>query len=32
MLQKDPKKRPNLVQIMSDPFFGDIDWELLEKK
>ena len=32
MLHKDPKKRPTLEQLMTDPFFDDIDWELLEKK
>ena len=32
MLNKDPKKRPTLEQLMSDPFFEDIDWDLLQKK
>ena len=32
MLQKDPKNRPTITQLMSDPFFSDIDWNALEKK
>jgi len=32
MLQKDPKNRPTIEQLMSDPFFAEIDWNLLEKK
>ena len=32
ILTKDPKKRPTLDQLMSDPFFAEIDWEALEKK
>lgn len=32
MLNKDPKKRPTLEQLMKDPFFDEIDWELLENK
>ena len=31
MLNKDPKKRPNLDQLLSDPFFCEIDWNSLEK-
>ena len=32
MLSRDPKKRPTLPQLMKDPFFADIDWDLLEAK
>lgn len=32
MLNKDPKKRPTLEQLIKDPFFADIDFEALEKK
>lgn len=32
LLNKDPKKRPTLEQLMKDPFFEEIDWELLENK
>lgn len=32
MLSKDPKKRPTLGQLMQDPFFDDIDFDLLAKK
>lgn len=27
MLNKDPKKRPTLDDLMKDPFFDDIDWD-----
>lgn len=30
MLNKDPKKRPNLESLLSDPFFAEIDWDSLE--
>jgi len=32
MLNRDPKKRPTLEQLVKDPFFADIDWELLANK
>ena len=32
LLNKDPKKRPSMQQVMSDPFFADIDWDALEQK
>jgi serine/threonine protein kinase len=32
MLNKDPKKRPTLDDLMKDPFFEGIDWDKLEKK
>lgn len=32
LLNKDPKKRPRLDQLMKDPFFEGIDWEALERK
>ena len=31
-MHKDPKKRPSLDQLMSDPFFAEIDWDKLEKR
>lgn len=32
ILNKDPKKRPSLIDIKKDPFFAEIDWNKLEKK
>mmetsp|Transcript_4043 Transcript_4043/g.6847 ORF Transcript_4043/g.6847 Transcript_4043/m.6847 type:complete len:123 (-) Transcript_4043:189-557(-) len=32
ILNKDPKKRPNIEQLMSDPFFADIDWAAMDSK
>ena len=32
MLNKDPKKRPTLDELLKDPFFADIDWEKLARK
>jgi len=32
LLNKDPSKRPSLRQLKKDPFFADIDWNMLEKK
>ena len=32
LLHKDPKKRPRLVQLKTDPFFEEIDWDALERK
>mmetsp|Transcript_30292 Transcript_30292/g.46305 ORF Transcript_30292/g.46305 Transcript_30292/m.46305 type:complete len:145 (-) Transcript_30292:26-460(-) len=32
ILNKDPKKRPSIDQLISDPFFEEIDWDLLLKK
>ena len=29
---KNQAKRPNLTQLMKDPFFADIDWDKLERK
>jgi hypothetical protein len=31
-LNKDPKKRPALKDLIGDNFFADIDWEKLERK
>ena len=32
LLHKDPKKRPRLEQLKTDPFFEEIDWDALERK
>ena len=31
-MQKDPKKRPTIAQIMNDEYFVGIDWKKLEQK
>jgi len=32
LLNRDPKKRPSLSEIDKEDFFGDIDWDRLERK
>ena len=32
LLNKDPKKRPSMANLMKDAFFADIDWDKLGRK
>jgi hypothetical protein len=32
VLNRDPKRRPNIEQLKSDPFFEEIDWHALAQR